>query len=118
MCDTTRASTRSVIGCLLAIVVTIAVTPNLSEPPALVLFAVTAPSAYVALGGPRFSYVGVQIVVAFAIVALAEQAHTDVQPRVYGTLLGTALGMGGGGRPAEDHQTGDEDATSAYGHAH
>src|SRR3989454_1107014 len=48
---------------------------------------------YAALGGPRFSYVGVQIVVAFAIVALAEQAHTDVQPplwRVYGTLLGTA----------------------------
>jgi len=93
-----RAGTRfvgTVIGCLVAIVATIAVMPNLSELPALalVLFAVTVPSAYVALGGPRFSYVGVQIVVAFAIVALAEQAHTDVQPplwRVYGTLLGTA----------------------------
>ena len=93
-----RAGTRfvgTVIGCLLAIVATIAVMPNLSELPALalVLFAVTVPSAYVALGGPRFSYVGVQIVVTFAIVALAEQAHTDVQPplwRVYGTLLGTA----------------------------
>ena len=93
-----RAGTRfvgTVIGCLLAIVATIAVMPNLSELPALalVLFAVTVPSAYVALGGPRFSYVGVQIIVAFAIVALAEQAHTDVQPplwRVYGTLLGTA----------------------------
>jgi fusaric acid resistance family protein len=93
-----RAGTRfvgTVIGCLLAIVATIAVMPNLSELPALalMLFAVTVPSAYVALGGPRFSYVGVQIVVAFAIVALAEQAHTDVQPplwRVYGTLLGTA----------------------------
>jgi uncharacterized membrane protein YccC len=93
-----RAGTRLVgtlIGCLLAIVATIAVLPNLSELPALalVLFAVTVPSAYVALGGPRFSYVGVQIVVAFAIVALAEQAHGDVQPplwRVYGTLLGTA----------------------------
>ena len=93
-----RAGTRfvgTVIGCLVAIVATIAVMPNLSELPAfaLVLFAITVPSAYVALGGPRFSYVGVQIVVAFAIVALAEQAHADVQPplwRVYGTLLGTA----------------------------
>ena len=93
-----RAGTRFVgtaIGCLVAIAVTIAVLPNLSELPALalVLFAVTVPSAYVALGGPRVSYVGVQIVVTFAIVALAEQAHGDVQPplwRVYGTLLGTA----------------------------
>ena len=93
-----RAGTRfagTVIGCLVAIVTTIAVMPNLSELPALglVLFAVTVPSAYLALGGPRFSYVGVQIVVAFAIVALAEQAHPDVGPplwRVYGTLLGTA----------------------------
>src|SRR5207249_4417598 len=90
-----RAGTRfvgTVIGCLLAIVATIAVMPNLSELPALalVLFAVTVPSAYVALGGPRFSYVGVQIVVAFAIVALAEQAHADVQSplwRAYGALL-------------------------------
>jgi len=93
-----RAGTRfagTLIGCLAAIVATIAVMPNLSELPALglVLFAVTVPSAYLALGGPRFSYVGVQIVVAFAIVALAEQAHTDVRPplwRVYGTLLGSA----------------------------
>jgi uncharacterized membrane protein YccC len=93
-----RAGTRFVgtlIGCLVAIVTTIAVMPNLSELPALglVLFAVTVPSAYLALGGPRFSYVGVQIVVAFAIVALAEQAHSDIHPplwRVYGTLLGTA----------------------------
>jgi hypothetical protein len=57
-----------------------------------VLFAVTVPSAYLALGGPRFSYVGVQIVVAFVIVALAEQPHADVTTalwRVYGTLLGT-----------------------------
>ena len=93
-----RAGTRFVgtlIGCLVAIVTTIAVMPNLSELPALglVLLAVTVPSAYLALGGPRFSYVGVQIVVAFAIVALAEHAHTDVRPplwRVYGTLLGSA----------------------------
>src|SRR4029077_8495919 len=93
-----RAGTRFVgtlIGCLVAIVTTIAVMPNLSELPALalVLFAVTVPSAYLALGGPRFSYVGVQIVVAFAIVALAEQAHMDVRSplwRVYGTLLGSA----------------------------
>jgi len=28
------------------------------------------------------------------------------------------LGMGGGDRPAEEHQTDDEDATSAYGHVH
>src|SRR5207237_3035747 len=67
----------------------------ISELPALavLLFAVTMPSAYLALGGPRFSYVGVQIVVAFVIVALAEQAHADVTTalwRVYGTLLGTA----------------------------
>jgi len=93
-----RAGTRfagTLIGCLAALVATIAVMPNLSELPALglVLFAVTVPSAYLALGGPRFSYVGVQIVVAFAIVALAEQAPTDVHPplwRVYGTLLGSA----------------------------
>jgi uncharacterized membrane protein YccC len=93
-----RAGTRfagTLIGCLVAIVATIAVMPNLSQLPALglVLFAVTVPSAYLALGGPRFSYVGVQIVVAFAIVALAEQAHADVHPplwRVYGTLLGSA----------------------------
>jgi len=93
-----RAGTRfagTVIGCFVAIVTTIAVTPNISELPALalVLFAVTVPSAYVALGGPRFSYVGLQIVVAFAIVALAEQAHADIQSplwRAYGALLGTA----------------------------
>ena len=93
-----RAGTRlagTVIGCFVAIVATIAVTPNIFELPALalVLFAVTVPSAYVALGGPRFSYVGLQIVVAFAIVALAEQAHADVQSplwRAYGALLGTA----------------------------
>jgi Fusaric acid resistance protein family len=93
-----RAGTRfagTLIGCLVAIVTTIVVMPNLSELPALglVLFAVTVPSAYLALGGPRFSYVGVQIVVAFVIVALAEQAHTDVRSplwRVYGTLLGSA----------------------------
>jgi len=54
---------------------------------------VTVPSAYVAVGGPRFSYVGVQIVVAFVIVGLDEQPLTDVHValwRVYGTLLGTA----------------------------
>ncbi len=93
-----RAGTRftgTAIGCLVAIIATIAVMPNISELPALVvlLFAVTMPSAYLALGGPRFSYVGVQIVVAFVIVALAEQAHADVITalwRVYGTLLGTA----------------------------
>jgi uncharacterized membrane protein YccC len=93
-----RAGTRfagTVIGCLAAIVATIVVMPNISELPALALlvFAVTVPSAYVAIGGPRFSYVGVQIVVAFAIVGLAEQPLTDVHLglwRVYGTLLGTA----------------------------
>jgi uncharacterized membrane protein YccC len=93
-----RAGTRlsgTVIGCLVAIIAIIAVMPNISELPALaaLLFAVTVPAAYVALGGPRFSYVGVQIVVAFVIVALAEQAHPDVTAalwRVYGTLLGTA----------------------------
>jgi uncharacterized membrane protein YccC len=91
-----RAGTRfvgTVIGCLTAIVAAIAVMPNISELPALALLvlAVTVPSAYVALGGPRFSYVGVQIVVAFAIVCLAEQPLTDVHValwRVYGTLLG------------------------------
>jgi len=93
-----RAGTRFIgtaIGCVVAIIATIAVMPNISELPALavLLFAVTMPSAYLALGGPRFSYVGVQIVVAFVIVALAEQAHADVTTalwRVYGTLLGTA----------------------------
>src|SRR5262245_46042827 len=93
-----RAGTRfvgTVIGCLIALVATIAIMPNISALPALalLLFAVTVPSAYVAVGGPRLSYVGVQIVVAFAIVALGEQAHTDVSAplwRVYGTLLGTA----------------------------
>src|SRR5207245_2037604 len=93
-----RAGTRfagTVIGCLVAIVATIAVMPNISELPALalVLFAVTVPSAYVAVGGPRFSYAGLQIVVAFVIVALAGRPEADVHPalwRVYGTLLGTA----------------------------
>jgi hypothetical protein len=93
-----RAGTRfigTVIGCVVAILATIAVMPNLSEMPsvAILLFVVTVPSAYLALGGPRLSYVGVQIVVAFVIVALAEQAHADVTTelwRVYGTLLGTA----------------------------
>ena len=93
-----RAGTRFIgtaIGCLVAIIATIAVMPNLSELPslAIVLFVVTMLSAYLALGGPRVSYVGVQIVVAFVIVALAEQPHADVATalwRVYGTLLGTA----------------------------
>jgi uncharacterized membrane protein YccC len=92
-----RAGTRFVgtaIGCLVAIIAIVAVMPNISELPALavLLLAVTTPSAYLALGGPRFSYIGVQIVVAFVIVALAEQAHTDIATalwRVYGTLLGT-----------------------------
>src|SRR4029077_17638760 len=54
----------TVIGCLVAIVATIAVMPNISELPALalVLFAVTVPSAYVAGGGPRFLYAGLEIV--------------------------------------------------------
>jgi uncharacterized membrane protein YccC len=93
-----RAGTRFtgiVIGCLIAIMTTIAVMPNISELPALALLvlAVTVPSAYVAIGGPRFSYVGVQIVVAFAVVGLARQAFTDIDLalwRVWGTLLGTA----------------------------
>jgi uncharacterized membrane protein YccC len=94
-----RAGTRfagTVVGCLVAIVATIAVMPNISEVSALALLvlAVTVPSAHVAVGGPRFSYVGVQIVVAFAIVALAERPLTDVHValwRVYGTLLGPRL---------------------------
>jgi uncharacterized membrane protein YccC len=93
-----RAGTRfagTMIGCLVAIAATIAVMPNISELPALalLLLAVTLPSAYVALGGPRFSYVGVQIVVAFVIVGLDAEPLTDVHLalwRVYGTLLGTA----------------------------
>ena len=93
-----RAGTRlagTVIGCLVAIVATIAVMPNIYELPALalLLLIVTVPSAYVALGGPRFSYAGLQVVVAFVIVGLAEQPMTDVHQallRVYATLLGTA----------------------------
>jgi hypothetical protein len=93
-----RAGTRFtgiVIGCLIAIMTTIAVMPNISELPALalLLLAVTVPSAYVAIGGPRFSYVGVQIVVAFAVVGLGRQPLTDIHQalwRVWGTLLGTA----------------------------
>ena len=55
-----RAGTRFIgtaIGCVVAIIATIAVMPNISELPALavLLFAVTMPSAYLALGGPRFS---------------------------------------------------------------
>jgi uncharacterized membrane protein YccC len=93
-----RAGTRlagTVIGCLIAITTSIAVMPNVSEVPALALLvlAVTVPSAYIAVGGPRFSYVGVQVVVAFAIVGLSDQPGTDIHSslwRVYGTLLGTA----------------------------
>jgi uncharacterized membrane protein YccC len=93
-----RAGTRlagTVIGCLIAIATSIAVMPNVSELPALALLvlAVTVPSAYIAVGGPRFSYVGVQIVVAFAIVGLSDQPVTDIHValwRVYGTLLGIA----------------------------
>jgi len=93
-----RAGTRlagTLVGCVVAIGATIAVMPNIVELPALalLLLAVVVPSAYVVLGPPRFSYVGVQIVVAFVIVALTEQPLTDVHLalwRVYGTLLGTA----------------------------
>jgi len=93
-----RTSTRfagTLIGCLIAIVATIVVMPNVSELPALalLLLVVAVPSAYVAIGGPRISYVGLQIIVAFAIVGLAEQPLTDIHLalwRVYGTLLGTA----------------------------
>jgi uncharacterized membrane protein YccC len=93
-----RAGTRvvgTVIGCALAILATVAVIPNVSELPALALLvlAITVPSAYIAIGGPRFSYVGVQILVAFAIVGLSEQPITDIREalwRVYGTLLGIA----------------------------
>src|SRR5215471_14845664 len=59
---------------------------------ALLLLAVTVPSAYVAIGGLRFSYVGVQIVVAFAVVGLGRQPLTDIHLalwRIWGTLLGT-----------------------------
>ena len=92
-----RAGTRvagTVIGCLVAIMTTIAVMPNIHDLPALalLLLAVTVPSAYVALGGPRFSYAGLQIVVAFVIVGLGEQPVTDIHQallRVYATLLGT-----------------------------
>src|SRR5262245_51027507 len=93
-----RAGTRFTgiaIGCLIAVMTTIAVMPNISELPALalLLLAVTVPSAYVAIGGPRFSYVGVQIVVAFAVVGLGRQPLTDIHLalwRIWGTLLGTA----------------------------
>jgi Fusaric acid resistance protein family len=76
-------------------VATIAVMPNISELPALalLLLAVTVPSAYVAIGGPQLSYVGLQIVIAFVIVGVAEQPLTDVHVallRVFATLLGTA----------------------------
>jgi uncharacterized membrane protein YccC len=92
-----RAGTRlagTLVGCVVAIVAIIAVMPNITELPALalLLLAVTVPAAYVAFGPPRFSYVGVQIVVAFIIVALSEAPLTDVHLalwRVYGTLLGT-----------------------------
>ena len=92
-----RAGTRlagTIVGCVVAIVATIVVMPNIYELPALalLLLAVTVPSAYVALGGPRFSYAGLQVVVAFVIVGLAEQPLTDVHLallRVYATLLGT-----------------------------
>src|SRR5262249_44663711 len=87
-----RDVTGIVIGCLIAITTTIAVMPNISELPALALLvlAVTVPSAYVAIGGPRFSYVGVQIVVAFAVIGLARPAVTDIDLalwRVWGTLF-------------------------------
>jgi len=93
-----RAGTRFTgiaIGCLIAVMTTIAIMPNISELPALalLLLAVTVPSAYVAIGGPRFSYVGVQIVVAFAVVGLGRQPLTDIHLalwRIWGTLLGTA----------------------------
>src|SRR4029077_3570471 len=93
-----RAGTRlvgTVVGCALAILATVAVIPNISELPALALLvlAITVPSAYIAIGGPRFSYVGVQMVVAFAIVGLSDQPVTDIHValwRVYGTLLGIA----------------------------
>jgi len=92
-----RAGTRlagTLVGCAVAVGATIAVMPNIVQLPALalVLLAVTVPAAYLALGGPRFSYVGVQIVVAFAIVGLAGEPLTDIHLalwRVYGTLLGT-----------------------------
>src|SRR5439155_25265781 len=57
------------------------------------LSVVRTPSAYVALGGSRLSYVSLQIAVAFTVVALAEPAHADVQSplwRACGALLGTA----------------------------
>ena len=92
-----RAGTRlagTLVGCALAVGTTIAVMPNIVELPALalVLLAVAVPASYLVLGGPRFSYVGVQIVVAFAIVGLAGEPLTDIHLalwRVWGTLLGT-----------------------------
>jgi hypothetical protein len=84
-----------VLGCLLAIVVTVAIIPNVDEWPALAVlaFAVIFPCTYLALGGPRFSYIGVQAVVSFAIVLVAAQPIVDVHRelwRVYGGLVGTA----------------------------
>src|SRR5207245_1337659 len=84
-----RAGTRfagTVIGCLVAIVATIAVMPNISELPALalVLFDVTVPSAYVAVGGPRFWYARFQSVVALVMLAVGgrpEAAAGGVAPQ-------------------------------------
>src|SRR4029450_1090947 len=78
-----RAGTRlagTLVGCAVAVGTTIVVMPNIVQLPALalVLLAVTVPAAYLALGGPRFSYVGVQIVVAFAIVGLAGEPLTEI----------------------------------------
>jgi len=93
-----RSGTRFagvMLGGLLAILATVAVIPNVDELPALAIlwFAVTVPCAYLGLGGSRFSYIGVQAVISFAVVLLAEQPIVDVHTelwRVYGGLLGTA----------------------------
>ena len=88
-----------VLGGVLAVLTVVAVMPNITSVGALMLafFAVIAPCQYLALGGPRVSYAGMQTAFTYMIVLVATQPTVDISAvlwRAFGTLLGTACLFG------------------------
>jgi hypothetical protein len=88
-----------IVGGLFAILTVIAVSPNTNDVAVwlLVFFAVLLPGAYIALGSPRLSYLGIQVPATYMIVMVADHPVVDVHEalwRFFGTLLGAAVLLG------------------------
>jgi hypothetical protein len=88
-----------IAGGLLAALTVVAVTPNTGDVTIwlALFFVILLPNAYVALGTPQLSYLGVQIAATYMIVMVADHPVTDIHEtlwRFFGTLLGAGILLG------------------------